>query len=256
MEDTLDRGRARLSRGARGAGLGGLRATAWDLPNGPPTRRARRRRQGCQRRTGSIRSRGKTTPSDAIDRAPKWEARREARLPPVSFASEGPEPEGACPARLRTGGAAREEDVRVVEHGAARLREESDPSRSLRWESTKYECSSGTVSECRSRSDAPPVATRRGNARWEAHRGHARPSANESREPGQGPREDLVRRRCADLLGVFPKRETRAGPRRTRKPRRDRIRRGAGSGTREVQGPRAGDCRYDGRVSESRDASP
>jgi len=35
MEDTLDRGRARLSRGARGAGLGGLRATAWDLPDGP-----------------------------------------------------------------------------------------------------------------------------------------------------------------------------------------------------------------------------
>lgn len=50
----------------------------------------------------------KTTPSSQIDRAPKWETRREARFPPASFASDGPEPEDACFARLRTGGAARE----------------------------------------------------------------------------------------------------------------------------------------------------
>jgi len=45
--------------------------------------------------------------------------------------------------------------------------------------------------------------------------------------------------------------ETRTGSDCARKPRRDRIRRGAGSGTREVLGPRARGFRYDGRVSGS-----
>jgi len=127
MEGTLDRECARLSRGPRGTGLGGLRATAWEPRNNGPGLRERRRRQGCQRRTDSTRARGKKTPSRTIDRAPKWEARREARFSPVSSASGGPEPPGACCARLRTGEAAREEDVRADEHGAARLRDESDP---------------------------------------------------------------------------------------------------------------------------------
>jgi len=131
--------------------------------------RARRRRQGCQRRTESTRTRGKRTPSDASDRAPKWEARREARFSPVSFASGGPEPPFACFSRLRTGEAAREEDVRVVGHGAARLRDESNPRAGAERPRAGQRCCAGkrrstsarvgTVSECRSRSDAPPVAT-------------------------------------------------------------------------------------------------
>jgi len=46
--------------------------------------------------SGIDRRRRKTTPSSEIGRAPKWEARREARFPPASFASDGPEPEDAC----------------------------------------------------------------------------------------------------------------------------------------------------------------
>ena len=166
----LGRGCVRLSRGPRGTGLGGLRATGWDPPRRPPHPRARRRRQGCQRRTDSARRRGKRTPPPALDRAPKWETRREARFPPVSFAAEGPEFSPACSNRLRTGGAAREADVRVVGHGAARLRDESRcPLEVLkglgrgiggcagRRRSTSARV--GTVSECRSRPDAPPVAT-------------------------------------------------------------------------------------------------
>jgi hypothetical protein len=51
-------------------------------------------------------------------------------------------------------------------------------------------------------------------------------------------------------------RDDELGPSRTRKPRRDRIRRGAGSGTREVQGPRACDCRYDGGCPDRGCAPP
>jgi len=169
MEGTLDRECARLSRGPRGTGLGGLRATAWEPRNNGPGLRERRRRQGCQRRTDSTRARGKKTPPHAIDRAPKWEARREARFSPVSFASGGPEPPGACSARLRTGGGAREEDVREDEHGAARFRDESGPQvnaerlcKGIGHCAGKRRSTSarvGTVSECRSRSDASPVAT-------------------------------------------------------------------------------------------------
>jgi hypothetical protein len=188
MEGTLDRECARLSRGPRGTGLGGLRATAWEPRNGGPRLRERRRRQGCQRRTDSTRARGKKTPSRTIDRAPKWETRREARFSPVSLASGGPEPPGACSARLRTGEAAREEDVRADEHGAARLRNESDPrasaerhrtgKRSLRWEEAEHECSSWNgfgVQKSIGR-----IAGRDARGRYQAHQGHARPSTKES----------------------------------------------------------------------------
>jgi len=258
MEGTLDRECARLSRGPRGTGLGGLRATAWEPPNNGPGLRERRRRQGCQRRTDSTRARGKKTPSRTIDRALKWETRREARFSPVSSAPGGPEPPGACSARLRTGEAAREEDVRADEHGAARFRDESDP-RALaeRHRSGFGRCAGkrrstsarvGTVSECRSRSDASPVATpvgatkRTSDTRDLARRNRNRPTRWLRRE-----RAKTVRGPSKRLLTT----ETRTGPSRTRKPRRDRIRRGAGSGTREVLGPRARGSRYDGRVSGS-----
>jgi hypothetical protein len=216
----------------------------------------RRRRQGCQRRTDSTRARRKKTPSRTIDRAPKWETRREARFSPVSFASGGPEPPGACSARLRTGGGAREEDVREDEHGAARLRDESDPRAIAERHRTGFgHCAGkrrstsarvGTVSECRNRSDASPVATpvgatkRTSDTRDLARRNRHHPTRWRRRQ-----RAKTVRGPSKRLLTT----ETRTGPSRTRKPRRDRIRRGAGSGTREVLGPRARGSRYDGRVS-------
>jgi len=62
---------------------------------------------------------------------------------------------------------------------------------------------------------------------------------------------DLERQRCASQLTRSSLPEDTPGSRCVRKPRRDRIRRGAGSGTREVPGPRARSYRYDGRVSGS-----
>jgi hypothetical protein len=81
-------------------------------------------------------------------------------------------------------------DVRVDEHGASRLRDESAPSHDRRKASPEGRCAGkqrstsarvGTVSECRSRSDASPVATPAG--RYQAHRGIARPSSEESLAP-------------------------------------------------------------------------
>jgi len=81
-------------------------------------------------------------------------------------------------------------DVRVDEHGASRLRDESAPSHDRRKASPDGRCAGkrrstsarvGTVSECRSRSDASPVATPAG--RYQAHRGTARPSPEESFAP-------------------------------------------------------------------------
>lgn len=118
--------------------------------------------------SGIDRRRRKTTPSSQIARAPKWEARREARFPPASFASDGPEPEDACVARLRSGGAAREwtsawsstEPKGSGTRATLVQRRKASPElaaalggdevRVLEWE---------TVSGCRSRSDASLVAT-------------------------------------------------------------------------------------------------
>jgi hypothetical protein len=61
-EDTLDRQSARLSRGPRGAGLGGLWTNARRSKKSEPARAARRRRQGCQRRSVFDFTRRKITP--------------------------------------------------------------------------------------------------------------------------------------------------------------------------------------------------
>jgi len=82
--------------------------TPGDSKKSEARRTARRRRQGCQRRSVSSSHGGRKRPRVNIDRSPKWESRREARFSPASFASDGPEPTGACPARLRTSGGARE----------------------------------------------------------------------------------------------------------------------------------------------------
>jgi len=59
-------------------------------PKGGPRRRARRRRQGRQRRSVSFTRGGRKRRPARRYRAPKWEARREARFSPVSSASGGP----------------------------------------------------------------------------------------------------------------------------------------------------------------------
>jgi hypothetical protein len=183
--------------------------------------------------------------------------------PRSRFAAGGPEPPVACSARLRTGEAAREADVRVVGHGAERLRDESDPRASaarpragwsLRREATEYGCSS--LNGFGVQKSIGRIAGRDARGRYQAHHGHARPRPKESPELRQSAGEELGRRRCAGPAKPLLIMEERTGPGRTRKPRRDRIRRGAGSGTREVQGPRACGCRYDGRVSGHVDASP
>jgi len=56
-------------------------------------------------------ARWKTTPPRDDRGLPKWEARREARLSPASFASGGPELPGARRACLRTGEASREKTL-------------------------------------------------------------------------------------------------------------------------------------------------
>jgi hypothetical protein len=78
----------------------------------------------------------------------------------------------------------------VNEHGAARLRYESDPrtkrnqkkrvarARSLRWETTEYECSSWNgfgVQKSIGR-----IAGRDARGRYQAHLGYVRPSLEES----------------------------------------------------------------------------
>jgi len=169
MEGTLDRRSARLSRGTRGTDLGGLRATELGMasaPNAMRTREATRVSEAAE----SNRVPGKKTPPRASRPPPKWEARREARFSPVSFASHGPEPTDACLAPSPDGqGSTRSRRSR----GRARSRkapERERPSsvrRKASIENTVAALGSdgtrvlkfGTVSECRSRSDASPVAT-------------------------------------------------------------------------------------------------
>jgi hypothetical protein len=201
MEGTLGRECARLSRGLRGTGLGGLRATAWARPHS----RARRRRQGCQRRTDSIRTRGKRTPSRAIRRTPKWEPPREARFPPVSFASGGPEPPDAClpvsgrassTRSRRSRGRARSRKTPGRERPSSGAERPRPRCRSLRREATEHECSSWNgfgVQKSIGR-----TAGRDARGRYQAPRGHARPRSKETQGPGQGACDELERRRCAD----------------------------------------------------------
>jgi len=188
VEDTLDWRSARLSRGPRGTGLGGLRATAWELPSGAHTYEHGGGDRGVRGERHRSHAAGRKRPRVAIVRSPKWETRREARFSPVSFASGGPEPPFARFVSPRTHGAACEEDVRVDEHGAARLRDESDPragaerhrasTRSLRWEATEHECSSWNGFGVQKSIERSVGRDARG--RYQAHHGHARPSSKDS----------------------------------------------------------------------------
>jgi len=177
-----------------------------------------------------------------------------------------------APARLRTGesstrkrrsrGRARSREAPGRERrsrGAERLRASKLANAkaflgsSLRRETTEHECSSRNgfgvqKSIGRTAGRDPRNARKRKTDRRDlARRSHG------------GSTKRLRRARTKTVRGPVStpsNQETLTGPSRTRKPRRDRIRRGAGSGTREVQGPRACDGRYDGRVSESRMRPP
>jgi len=134
----------------------------------------------------------------------------------------------------------------------ARSARESDPradEHELRREATKHECSSGTF-----RSAEVDRTHRRPRRPWAlpSAPGHARPGSKETpASRGRASRVmDSERTRCASPRHALHT-EGMQGSRRARKPRRDRTRRGAGSGTRVVLGPRARDDRYDGRVSGS-----
>jgi len=160
---------------------------------------------------------------------------------------------------------ARKETFRAYEHGAARLRDESDLRAcaarlragfgSLRWETAKHECSSwkrfrsANVDRTHRRSRRPrELPSDPADTRDLARR--KRRQAFDAQGGVEGERQ-----RCAGLE-AFLQRRCRGITNRTRKPRRDRTRRGAGSGTREVPGPRARGDRYDGRVSGSRTCPP
>jgi len=171
VEGTSDRESARLSQGPQGTGLGGLRVTAWDSPKATPYQRARRRRQGCQRRPFTVAHGGRKRPRVTLVRSSKWGSRCEPRFSPASFASGGP----SCPvpAPQVSGRAKREREkwtFRVNEHEpqgseGVRLPRKVAERRfaGIKGRSAGKRrgsgCSSWIVSECRSRSDAPWSAT-------------------------------------------------------------------------------------------------
>jgi hypothetical protein len=189
MEGTSDRESARLSRGI------------------PRNRSWRPSREGCDRSARGARARfaseGRERPRIRTARTPKWEARREARFSPVSSASAGPEPSGAlhrASTSRATGGvgARKTKDVRVDEHGAARRRDESGcPSapREMREEAVtalgKRRSTGARVERFRSAEvDRTPRSVATPAKRLQAPHGHARPSAQESGAPRQGPRDE------------------------------------------------------------------
>lgn len=104
MEGILDRRSARLSRGPRGTGLGGLPTNARCSMKREPGRAGRRRRQGCQRRSVSGFSQRKNL---RLSRAP---AGRRSESPVVKRVSPQPRSYRLAPswpvlvsARPRTG---------------------------------------------------------------------------------------------------------------------------------------------------------
>jgi len=128
MEGIPGRRSARLSRGTRGTGLGGLWIDARLSLKRGARRSRKRRRQGCQRRSDTDLARRKTTPPSKHRPAAEVGVPRVKRgLSPASFVSGGPELPDARGARLRTSDALRGGDDREYEHGAARLRNVDDP---------------------------------------------------------------------------------------------------------------------------------
>jgi hypothetical protein len=213
MEDSLDRECARLSRGARGTGLGGLRATALAHLTREPANREPGGGDRGARGDRHCHARRKKTPSRASSgRAPKWETRREARFPPASFRIGGPELPGASLGRPRANKGDGGRDATVNGHGAERLRDEGDgrarskgiagPNRRA-GNRREHECSSGK----RFRSAEVDRTHRGRDARGSLPR---RPSdtrglARTNHGPGHDAQSggDSERTRCASSRSVF-----------------------------------------------------
>jgi len=115
---------------------------------------------------------GRKRPRVALARPSKWGSRCEPRLSPASFASGGPSYPVPAPRVLGLVKQEREERRFAWTGTSRKARYESDShargrkapcadKESQRWEAAKYGCSSWNVSECRSRSDAPSIATPR-----------------------------------------------------------------------------------------------
>jgi len=103
---------------------------------------------------------------------------------------------------------------------------------------TKHEGSNWTVSECRSRSER--MADRDAHERYQAPREHARSSSKDDEAARRrAPRRSIASESLRGPHDAPSNHGGTQGPRCARKPRRDRTRRGAGSRTREVLGPRA-----------------
>jgi len=120
--------------------------------------------------------------------ATKWESRRETRFSPVSFASGSPELPGALPARLRTSGERRErQTVREDEHGPQGPGRERPPRgrrEAFSRNSRVAALGSGEVRVLELKcfgvqKSIGRIAGRDARGRYQAHRGHARPSSKE-----------------------------------------------------------------------------
>jgi hypothetical protein len=95
MEDSLDRECARLSRGPRGTGLGGLRAKASDSPQRQPAPTSPEEATGEPEANGLLRARRKKTPSRVVGNGRRSGKRAVKRGSPQShLVSGGPEPPG------------------------------------------------------------------------------------------------------------------------------------------------------------------
>jgi len=189
MEVSLGRECARLSRGPRGTGLGGLRAKVQGtrLTRQPAPTSPEEATRESEANVSFTRDGRKRRHASSV-RAPKWEARREARFSPVSSshrkAPSRPVPSSDAFGRskerveetpLWTGTEPRGSGTwATVGRGPQGFRMAPSP----RWEATRARVLEWeTVSECRSRLDASSVATPVGAHK--AHPGHARPSPNE-----------------------------------------------------------------------------
>jgi len=250
VEGTSDRESARLSRGPRGTGLGGLQATAVESLRDPLLTSSEEAtgvpEAGVRERAAETihRSRlpyGCRSGSRAVKRdSPQPRSHRAAPSFPVP-----------SPASLRTSAErGAKEDHSRERARASRLGTRAGPARApkgltriqsqLRWETTKHRvlelnCFGVQKSIGRiARSRRPSGATKRtSDTRDLARRKRRRRSDAHQRRQNSG--DNDARAKGARLLNGGQV----LGSRCARKPRRDRIRRGAGSGTREVLGPRA-----------------
>jgi len=188
-EGISDRGSARLSRGPRGTGLGGLRATAWDKSpkathtneHGGGDRDARGKRSVAR---GGVRRR---------PRGPSYGCRSGSRAvkrdsPQPQHASGGPELPGAFPARLRTGREARERRLFACASTSRKARDESEPRGGAeRPHADPRNVALGNDEaqvlelECFGvQKSIGRIAGRDARGRYQAHHGHARPSSKET----------------------------------------------------------------------------